>query len=53
MYKVKIFNKFREISGKIGLNFWKFPEMLPGKFPEIFKLTTLDVGVQNNHILCL
>jgi len=41
-YKVKkLFNKFPEISGKIGINFRKFPEVFRGKFPEISELTTL------------
>ena len=36
-YKVKkLFNKFPEISGKIGINF--------RKFPEISELTTLGTG---------
>jgi len=38
---MKFFNKFREISGKIRINFPKFPEIFLGKFPEISKLTTL------------
>ena len=43
-YKVKkLFNKFPEISGKIGINFRKFPEIFRGKFPEICELTTLAV----------
>ena len=43
-YKVKkIFNKFPEISGKIGINFRKFPEIFRRKFPEISELTTLIV----------
>jgi len=43
-YKAKktLFNKFPEISGKIGINFRKFPEIFWGKFPEISELTTLD-----------
>jgi len=34
----KLFNKFPEISRKIGINFGKFSA---GKFPEISELTTL------------
>ena len=42
-YKVKkLFNKFPEISGKIGINFRKFPEIFRGKFLEISELTTLS-----------
>jgi len=45
-YKVKkLFNKFPEISGKIGINFRKFPEIFRRKFPEISELTTLDATV--------
>ena len=41
-YKVKkLYNKFPEISGKIGINFRKFPVIFRGKFPEISELTTL------------
>ena len=36
-----IFNKFPKISGKIGINFRKFPEIFRRKFPEISELTTL------------
>ena len=43
-YKLKkLLNKFPEISGKIGINFRKFPEIFRGKFPEISELTTLVV----------
>ena len=37
--KKTFFNKFPEISGKIGMNFRKFSG---GEFPEISKLTTLS-----------
>jgi len=41
-YKVQItlFNKFAEISEKIGINFQKFSDIFRGKFPEIFELKT-------------
>ena len=44
-YKVKktFFKKFWEISGKIVINFRKFPEIFRGKFPEISELTTLVI----------
>jgi len=41
----KLFNKFSEIFGKIGINFLKFSEIFRGKFPEISELTTLNVIV--------
>ena len=44
-YKVKkLFNKFPEIFGKIGINFWKFPDIFRGKFSEISELTTLTTS---------
>jgi len=47
-YKVKktFFNKFPEISGKIGINFRKFTEIVRGKFPEISELTTLIITLE-------
>ena len=49
-YKVKkLFNKFPEISGKIGINFRKFPEIFRGKFPEISELTTLVAPVSDGR----
>ena len=46
-YKVKkLFNKFPEISGKIGINFRKFPEIFRRKFPEISELTTLNATIR-------
>ena len=51
-YKViKIFNKFPEISGKIRINFRKFPEIFRGKFPEISELTTYSFHRQCTQIL--
>ena len=44
-YKVKKFcNKLSEIFRKTGINFRKFS---CGKFPEISKLTTLDLTLHN------